>query len=296
MKKYYLGVDIGATKISAGLIKGEKIIKKIKVATEVKKGTNQILENIKQAIKEVYSPKVKGIGIGIAGQINPEAGLVVSSPNLPKDFKNVNLRDIIQQDFKKPIRVENDANCFALGEAIYGAGKGYKNVIGLTLGTGIGGGIIIDQKIYHGQNSLAGEIGHTTIIQGGLTCSCGQKGHLEAYASGNAMVKLYQQITGQEKDTFFIAKQARAKEKAALKVFKTMNQALAIGLANTINIFNPDIIVLGGSLVKLKLLTNPAIELARKKVVFPALDTTKIVTSKLKDEASLLGTVALFKK
>ncbi|MFA6255232.1 MAG: ROK family protein [Patescibacteria group bacterium] len=293
---YYIGVDIGATKIAAGLILGDKIIKRAQQKTDAKKSKAQVLSNIVSAITEVYLPKVKGIGVGIAGAIDPQNGIVISSPNFNKSFKNVALENYLEKKFHKPVRLENDTHCFTLGETIYGQAKKYKQVIGLTLGTGVGGGIVLDKKIYHGKNGLAGELGHMTIKAGGLTCSCGQKGHLEIYASGTAMVKLYEQLTGQKKDAFFVEKKFLKKDKNAIKVWQTMSEALATGLANIINIFNPEIIILGGGLSRVNSLVNPAIELARKKVVYPKLNQTKIVISRLKSDAALLGAAALFKK
>jgi len=296
MNNYYIGVDVGATKIAAGLILNGKIIKRALVPTQAKKGKTQTVKNIAKAIKAVYTPKVKGIGIGIAGQINSQKGLVVSSPNFPKNFKNVPLAKFIQATFKKPVLIDNDANCFTLGEAVYGAGKRYKNLVGLTLGTGVGGGIVINKKIYAGKDGLTAEIGHTTIVKDGLKCSCGQTGHLETYTCGPAITNFYKKLSGQKKNPFAVKALAKKGEKNALKVFKIMAEYLAIGLANIINTFNPEIIILGGGLSRVDILTKPAIELAKKKVVYPALKTTKIVTSKLKEDAAMLGASALFKQ
>ncbi|MFA6215313.1 MAG: ROK family protein [Patescibacteria group bacterium] len=292
---YYIGVDIGATKIAAALISEGKIVKKTIQPTEAKKSPAIILANIKNAIREIYSPAARGIGIGIAGAISQQNGLVISSPNFSKNFKNIPLQKIIEQAFKKPVLINNDARCFTLGEAVHGAGKNYRFIVGLTLGTGIGGGIIIDKKIYSGSLGLAGELGHINIIQAGRKCSCGQKGHLEAYASGRAMIKLYKELTGRTKDTFIIEKLALQKDKKALAVFKIMSRALATGLATIINGLNPDIIILGGGISKVPLLIKAAVKLAKKQVVYPELAQTKIVTSRLKENAALLGAVALFK-
>jgi len=292
---YYIGLDVGASKIAAGLILGKNIVKKTKLETQVEKGKKQILDNIVSAIEAIFIPKVKGIGIGIAGQVNQQKGILVSSPNFGKSFKNIELKKILEKTFKKPVKLENDANCFTLGEAIFGQAKNCDNVIGLTLGTGVGGGIVINKKIYHGRDGLAGELGHMTIKDNGLVCSCGQKGHLEAYASGTAMIKLYQKLTGQKKSAFFVEEQFKKRDKNATKVFQIMNQCLAIGLANIINIFNPEIIILGGGLAKIKPLIQPASKMAKQKVVYPQLNKTKIVVSKLKSDAALLGAAALLK-
>jgi predicted NBD/HSP70 family sugar kinase len=294
--KYIIGLDVGATKISAGLVYENKIPKLIKILTESEKGKEAVIKNILKAISVFVNPKVKAISVGIAGQVDSKNGVLVSSPNMSKTVKKIPLKKIIEKEFRKKTFIENDVNCFTLGEATYGAGKKYKNVIGLTLGTGIGGGIVLDKEIYHGKQGLAGEFGHMTIIENGYVCSCGKKGHLEVYASGRAMENLYYQFTGKKKDALAIEKLALRREKNAVRVVEIMSNALGIGLANIINILNPDIIIIGGGLAKAKLIWLPAILKAKREVVYPVLKTTKIVKSKLGDKASILGAALITEK
>jgi len=133
-KGYLIGVDVGATKIGAALIKNNKIERRIKILTESQAGRKKVLKNIEIAIKEVWRKDVRAIGIAFAGEINQQKGIVVSSPNFPKTFKNVRVAKMIAKKFKKKVYLENDANCFTLAESMLGAGKGYKYVVGLTLG------------------------------------------------------------------------------------------------------------------------------------------------------------------
>ncbi len=291
---YHIGLDIGGTKIAAGLILNKKIIKKARVNTNAKAKKTQIINNIFNAIDLVFDSKATGIGIGIAGQIDQKNGILISSPNFSNNFKNVKIEKIINQKFKKPVKIENDANCFALGEAICGAGKGYNPIAGLTLGTGVGGGIIINKKIYHGKFGFAGEIGHMIIEKNGFVCSCGKNGHLEAYTSGTAMTKIYQKITGQNKNSLFVEEKFKQGEKNAVKTFKIMSEALACGISNIINILDPEIIVLGGGLSKVKSLIMPAIKLAKEQSISKKPNKTKIAISILKDDAAVLGAALLF--
>ena len=296
MINLYIGVDIGATKIDTALVSDYKIIKKIRVETKAKSNKTKILNNIITTIKAVYTPQAKGIGVGIAGKVNQQKGIFVSGTNFDKNFKNVNLNKILSSIFKRPVMIDNDANCFTLGEAIAGVAKKYHHVIGLTLGTGVGGGIVINKKIYHGKEGSAGELGHMIIKEDGLVCGCGQLGHLESYASGLAMSRLHKKLTGHPRHPLQIEAEAKAGNKKAQEIFKIMSQALAVGLANIIHIFNPDVIVIGGSLAKVETLVQPAIKLVKPKLIYPVLAKTKIITTKPGSETALLGPTFLFKK
>ena len=292
----YLGVDVGGTKIHAGLVSQTKVIKQIRVATGVNQGRPAVINNIKKTISELNSSQVKGIGVSIAGSISADRGSVLFSPNLPKNFKNVPLGKILKKTFKKEIRIENDANCFTLGEAIFGAGKKYDNVVGLTLGTGVGSGWVMNSKIYSGAQHLATELGHTTIVDHGIECNCGQKGHLEIYASGSGMIKLYKLVAGKKADAYEIEKKAKRKDRQATQVFHIMQEALAVGLANIINGLNPGIVVLGGGLIRVPLFWRPAIALARKKLIYQPSKRIPIVKGKLGENAAVLGATLLFKQ
>lgn len=287
--KYIIGVDIGATKIAAGLVCGNAIPKTIKIPTEAHRGTEQIISNILRAVSVFDNPKIHALGLAVAGEIDSRAGIVVSSPNMPKNFKNIPLAKILEKKFKKEVSLENDGNCFALAESVYGAGKNKNFVVGLTLGTGIGSGFAIRQKIYSGAQGRATEFGHMTIAENGYICSCGKRGHLEAYASGTGMMRIYEELKGEKKDTFYIEEMAKKNEPAARRTLKIMSDALGVGIANLINGLNPDIVVVGGGMIRVRALWKPSVAKARREVVYESLASTKIAQSRLKDLANIYG-------
>lgn len=287
--KYIIGVDIGATKISAGLVYGHTVAKVITIPTESHLNTSRIVQNIIKAVAVFDNPKIHSIGLAAAGAIDSKKGVVLSSSNMPPSFKNVPLAKIIKKKFRKPVFLENDAQCFTLAESLYGAGKNKKIVVGLTLGTGIGGGLVIEKIIYRGDSGLAGEFGHMTVAENGYRCSCSKLGHLEAYASGKGMVRLYNTLSGKTLDTYTIEILAKKGEKHALRLFHIMSHALGIGLANIVNTLNPSIIVLGGGLVNVPLLWRPALRIARKEILFAPSKKTKIVPSQLREKANIIG-------
>lgn len=295
-----IGIDLGATKIATGLVdeKG-KVLKKVKIATEAEKGVEKVSENVVFSIKQVATEKIDRIGLAVAGQIDIKKGIIIYSPNLK--WKKVALVKLVSQkirqdlgweDFK--ISIDNDANCFALAEAIYGAAKGKKYVVGLTLGTGIGSGLVIDGKIYHGQ-AFATEMGHMVVKAGGRLCSCGRKGHLEAYASGGAIERRYKELTGRKKIATDIEIEAlQNKDSEAFQIYREAGKYLGVGLANIVNMLDPEIIVLGGGLARSDLLIDLAKEELKKEIFFRD-KATEIVRSKLGDEAGIVGAACIVK-
>lgn len=162
---YTICLDIGATKIAAALIDEKaKIHGFLKIHTQAKKSNKIILNNVFFIINKLKNNnKIKSINLSIAGQIDIKKGMIIKSPNFQKNFKNIKIKKILANKFRLPVYLDNDANCFALGEAVYGLGKKHDTVVGMTLGSGVGGGIVINKKIYHGKNNLAGEFGHMMI-------------------------------------------------------------------------------------------------------------------------------------
>lgn len=298
MKKNRLiiGLDVGGTKVSSGLVNHQgRVIKFIKTKTEIAKGKNQVIKNIISAIASLFSSRVEAIGIGICGQVDFEKGIVRSGANLPKDWIKVDLKKIITKRFNRPAPIDNDAKCITLAEAVYGPGKKYSYVVSLTLGTGIGSGFVINKEIYRGRDNAA-EFSHSFIASQSPLCACGQRGDFESLTSGSAMAKLYQELTGQKKDTFQIEKEALRGKKAAKKVIKLMADHLGTGLANIINILNPEIIVIGGGLARVKILFGPALLAMKKKIHFSSLKQTKVVISNLGDHAGVLGAALITNK
>lgn len=291
MSKFIIGVDVGATKIQVGLLDQKyRILKSGKFPTETKKGKVTVVNNIINAIACFFTPSVKAIGLGIIGQVDWKKGISVAADKLPRNWRHVPLAKIIQENFKVPVFIDNDAKVFTLYEAALGQGKNYNYVVGLTLGTGIGGGLAINKNIYHGKDNAVTEFGHTVIdASSSVRCACGQIGHFEALVSGTAMQYWYQKFTGTKKNNDEIEKLAIDGHKMAQKVIKTMSYYLTIGLANIINNLNPDIMVIGGGLSRLKNLVYPAINSVNKFLIFPGHKNTKIVRSQKEDMALLIG-------
>ncbi|TSC95714.1 MAG: glucokinase [Parcubacteria group bacterium Athens1014_10] len=296
MPKNIISFDVGATKTRVGLLTEDyKIIKKETFATPKK--AKEILSLIYQEIENFRSfGEIKKIGLGIAGQIDLKKRLVNFGPNFSQELKNIPLEKILEKKFKKPTAIDNDAHCFSLGEALAGHGKKYNFILGVTLGTGIGGGIIIDKKILRGKDNIAGEIGHQIIEINGRQCGCGKKGCWEAYASGMAMIKSYHKITGKNKNALEIQKDFLNNKKESKEAVEQTANYLAIGLSNLINILNPEVIILGGGLSNFKEFIELAKKEVKKIVLTPDLQKTPILISKLGDDAGLIGAALLNEK
>lgn len=293
-----VAIDAGGTKISSALVSPKgKILKKNKIPTEAGKGKEVVMANLVKSIESVIQKDTKAIGIGMAGLIDAKKGMFWVGPNFPKDFKNVPLAATLKKRFKKPVSLDNDVHCFTLAEAKFGAAKRKSLVVGVTLGTGIGGGIVIDGKLFRGRDNAAGEIGHTTLALGSKAlCGCGKFGHFEAYASGSAMSRLYKDITGKTVEPLTVEELAKKGDVEAKKVFDTMSTGLADGLANIVHLLNPDMIVVGGGLAHVDILWKPAITKLSESIIFPELRNTPVVRSVLGGDANLLGAALITQK
>jgi len=286
-----IGIDLGGTKIRAALATDKgKIITDVNIPTEAQKGKAAVIGNLKKAIHNLIHgnrEKLCCIGVGVPGPILYEKGIVIEPPNLP-GWKRVNLKKILEKEFKVPVFIDNDANCAALAEARFGAGRKARHFIYMTISTGIGGGIIIDKKLYRGAIGAAGEFGHMIIDSRGYTCGCGNVGCLEALSSGTAIKKR----SGM--DAIAVELAARQGDKKAIRVIEQTAHYLAIGIANLVNIFNPELVILGGGVSKMRelLLTPIRKEFKRYALTLPA-KSVKITRAKLGTEAGVLGAAAL---
>lgn len=256
-----IGVDIGGTSIKGAAItdKGEILdrfsLKMDRPASpEISFGA--MCDEINEFLKnKPYKNEIIGVGLGVPGILNRELGIVKSSPNMPK-WINFKISDFVQKNLNLPVKIVNDASSAALGEAKFGTGKNYKNIVMITLGTGVGGGIIIDGKLYDGLGGTGAQLGHSVIRLNGRQCSCGRKGCLEAYASATALIK--QVYIKKEKypdselnkveniDAKCVFDLARANDKLAKKLVKEYVTYLSEGLLNICNEFRPDLILLSG--------------------------------------------------
>ncbi|MDD5110456.1 MAG: ROK family protein [Patescibacteria group bacterium] len=286
---YRIGVDVGATKIAAGIVAGGRLVKSAKVATP-KTNRRDVIATIAKLIRVFDHPKVTAVGVGIAGAVDAGRGIVYASPNLPKDFRDVKLAAALHRELNRPVAIENDAKCFTFAEATAGVGRQGKTVVGFTIGSGLGFGAVVEGKILHGRNGIAGEFGHTTVVEHGLRCSCGQAGHLESYASGGGMCRFYHQLTGRTVDTFELERLYQEGEIAARRTLTFCTEILALGIANAIAAFNPDIVILGGGMIRVPVFWRPAIAQVKKLVPYPAqLKDTPVVKTKLGDSAGIIG-------
>lgn len=298
--KYFIGIDLGGTNLRIALISEEgKVIKKIKVPS-----VERVVESLLDSIAKIINNDVKGIGIGVAGLIDHEKGIVLKSPNLPA-MEGVNLADTLEERFKVPVFIENDANVAALGEKWLGAGKELKNFVQLTLGTGIGGGVIYNGRLLN----ISAEIGHMVIVASGTPCSCGNNGCLETYASAKAI--LSKAIYSLERGTDSILRNLYAGNfyrltsediyKSALEgdglsrdVLREAGKYLGIGITNIINIFSPQAIVLSGGLIGAwNIYVQEAIKEASKRSFKILFEKTRIIPSILKDDAGVIGAACL---
>ena len=291
-----IGIDIVGTEIKAGIIteKG-KILKQINIETESNQGKKKLIQNLERIIEKLDSKEIKGIGIGFAGDVDSVAGKIIQSPNI-SCMNKVNLVKELKKKFKKKILLQNDATLMTFAEAILGAGKKFNFVVGLTAGTGIGSGIILNKKIYSGKSNLT-EIGHTTINFNGPKCSCGNYGCLELYVGIKPLMRLTEMKLEVFKSKLSemwpltpkkVDEAARKKDKIAISILKEQGRYLGIGLTNIVNFFNSDAIVLGGGLSNSDILINEA-KKEMKLRAFKRVSNTKILKAKFKNHAGMIG-------
>ncbi len=305
MGQAVIGVDLGGTNLRSALLSPEgDLLDKHSEATYAfegwKKVIRRLIENIKRQQDSAGKKglRIAAVGVGAPGIIQSDTGVVVKSPNFP-DWNNLPLKNELELALGLPVTVENDANAAALGEQWRGAGKGIGSMILLTLGTGVGGGIVLNNQIWQGADGMAGELGHMTIIPDGRQCGCGNTGCLEMYASARGIVQSYRErnekasSAGGEITSEYVYEAAGRGDPDALAVMQGMGRMLGIGIANLINIFNPEMIVLGGRVKDAWQLFIDATrgEIKKRSFEVPAA-RTKIVPSQLGDDAGIVGAAA----
>jgi glucokinase len=258
-----------------------------------------ILENIAGAINEMkqYAQQnnytLKSVGLGTPGCVDVQKGFLKgSTPNF-KYWRAVPITDVLQSYVDVPVFVDNDANVMALGESKFGAGIGSDNVICLTIGTGIGGGIIIDGKIYRGQYYAGGELGHMSIVHDGRKCNCGNRGCLEQYASASAIIRYYKDYSGCRENDLnvkVIFERFHAGDESAKKAINEAIYYLGRGLANFINIFNPSVIILGGGVAEAgDIYIDKVEEITFQYAMKRPAENVRILGAKLGNKAGFLG-------
>ena len=274
-EQFVVGVDLGGTNIVVGAmpVDGSREIGMRSMPTQPELGAEAVVNRIASMIEDVIldlrsqtgaeRSDILGVGIGSPGPLDRERGVVILTPNL--GWRDYPLRKEVVDRVNLPATLDNDANCATLGEWWIGAARGGKNVIGMTIGTGIGGGLILDGRLYHGASDVAGEIGHTSIDSTGRRCKCGNYGCLEAYCSGPAIAERAREaIEGEETTTMLamadgdpsritahiVYEAAKQGDLVAREVVRETARFLGAGLSNLVNIFNPDIVVLAGGVTQ----------------------------------------------
>jgi len=286
----FIGVDVGGSGIKYGLVARDgKVVRLDTMSSSGKKEPEEIIDNIKKAISDSMSDDVRGIGIGLPGLIDYEKQTFVGGPNI--SLADVPMAEIMKNEFSLPVVIENDGNLGALGEQWQGAAKGARNILYLVLGTGFGGGIILDGKIFHGTAHGAGELGHLIISGDEDSCSSGHKGCLEGYVSATALRKFAKEAYGMEVGSASkVYELAKSGDQQALDLFNHMAKRFARGIASLIHIFGPDKIVIGGGFAESwDLLIEPAIAELPNHTFAPMVEKVDIVPGVLGKEAGVLG-------
>ena len=321
-EQFIVGIDLGGTNIAAGAMPtdGTREIAMRMAPTHGEEGSDAVAERIVRMIEDVIAQTraetgaersdFVGVGIGSPGPLDRVRGIVIESPNL--GWRNFPLRDVVAKGVNLPCALDNDANCATLGEWWCGAAKGGRNVVGMTIGTGIGGGLILGGQLFHGVSDVAGEIGHTTIDLNGRHCKCGNYGCLEAYASGPAIATRAREVLVREETASLLPslvggklesitaetvyKAAQQGDAVASEIVRDTARYLGAGIANLLNILNVDVVVVAGGVTQAgDALFVPLRAEVRRRAFRPAVDAARIVPGELPGTAGVVGAVATFK-
>lgn len=310
--KYSIGVDLGGTNIKTGIVSNTgTIISKISLKTEAEKGPSHIIKQVITGIHSIlenHNHKIKGIGIGFPGTVSVKTGLVESPPNLP-GWGRIDLRKKIEKEFKTKVYLENDANAAAIGELIFGSGKKYDSFVMVTLGTGVGGGIVINRKIFHGETGAAGELGHVIINMNGNACNCGSKGCVEAYAGMNYLKDYVRKELSENKESKLwtlinhdlkevspknIQVASEAGDEFATIIIYDLGNKIGTALVSVSNLLDITTFIIGGGIAGFGApLFNSIKETVTQKVITPKKKRIKIIPAKLKNDAGIKGASAL---
>ncbi|HSJ75612.1 MAG TPA: ROK family protein [Gemmatimonadales bacterium] len=316
--RFVLGIDIGGTNLVVGSVAedGSALLALDSEPTHAEAGQTDVLDRlitlaqrtIERTRQEVRGADIIGVGVGAPGPLDTKRGIVLLTPNL--GWVNLPLRQIIHERLGLPAALDNDANCAVLGEWWMGAARGTRNAIGITIGTGIGGGIIVDGKLYHGASDCAGEIGHTTIDTEGRRCKCGTYGCLEAYASGpniamravdelkaGAVSRLADYVGGDLKQVTAqtVYQAAHDGDQLALEVVNDTAKFLGVGIANLLNVFNPEVVVVcGGVTLAGDRLFDPLRREVARRAFKPAVSVCRIIPCELSGTAGVYGAAKVY--
>ncbi len=309
---YYVGIDVGGTGVKAGVVdESGRIIAKATIKTAVEKGADAVMEDMAevagQAVEKagLTMEEIEAIGIGIPGVLDPATGIVPFCTNL--GWHQVPVIERMHELTGRPIYVDNDATVAALAESVAGVSAGVKNSVFLTLGTGVGGGIVIDGKVYSGTHGVASELGHHITHMGGEKCTCGNRGCWERYASATALIRMGKEAAAAHPESALakftdltakdVVDSAKAGDETALAVFDQYTEELALGMVNIINFLDPEIIAIGGGVSAAgEFLLEPIRQKLKKYVFYKDLPYSEIKLATMGNDAGIVGAAMLGRK
>ena len=310
MTRLVIGIDLGGTETKIGIVEESgRIIDKSIIPTKVFEGRVAVVTRISEAIKELLmnsglsQDSIEGVGVGSPGSIDHDSGMVLFSPNLP-DWTGFELASMLRTLTGIRTFVENDANSFILGEWAFGRFKGCEHMIGVTLGTGVGGGVITHGKLMTGKNGYGGELGHVIVQPGGPLCGCGSHGCLESLASATAVVNMAREYSKRfSKSLMYQSTQLTAKavfdsaregDLAAAMIVERVTDALAVAIGNYVHVFNPEHIIIGGGMSRAGDLLIDGIRRKLPRYVMPSFnDTFHVSLSELVENAGITGAASI---
>ena len=285
-----IGVDLGGTKIASGVVTQEGAIERRAVRPTPVDSTAAVLAALEESVSDVLDDSIAALGFGLPSTIDQRTGRAVFSANIP--LADIDLRTHMAERFGLPVGIDNDANAAAIAEWVLGAGRGSRHMVMLTLGTGIGGGLILDGRPYRGAVGSGAELGHMVIVHDGPRCqgACTGHGHLETLASGRAASLAAHEAFGADVDARALVGLAQAGDVRAREILEFIGRRLGSGIATLVNIFNPELVVLGGGFAAAgNLLVDPAREVVALNALSPARELVRIVPAQLGGEAGLVG-------
>ncbi|SMB99628.1 glucokinase [Thermanaeromonas toyohensis ToBE] len=292
-----IGIDVGGSKIRGALVSRDGSLQRvIEISTEADKGGLHVVRRVLSIIKELLEQSVLGIGIGTAGQVGFD-GSILGATNTFPGWTGIPLKKIVESETYLPVKVVNDVHAMALGELYFGEAKGVQHFLCLALGTGVGGAIVINRKLFRGSTGAAGEIGHLIIHPNGRSCPCGRKGCLEAYVSATALTKRYEEKTGIKMKASEILKNSLLGKELEAEIIKDFLEDLANALASLVSIFDPQKIILGGGIAKELLpYLKKLMDMVKYQLNPTRQPTFRLSISQLGGDAMILGAASLFLK
>ena len=285
-----IGVDLGGTKILAGIVDRAGAVGRRRETPTPTTSQAELLAALEAAVAELLEDDIGAVGLGIPSTIDQRSGRAVSSVNIP--LADLDVRAWMRDRFDLPVGIDNDANAATLAEWAHGAGRGTRHMVMLTLGTGVGGGLILDGKPYRGAVGAGAELGHMVIDLDGPPCqgSCTGRGHLESLASGRAATIAAQEVFGPAVDAHRLVRLAQEGDAAAVELLATFGHRLGVAIGSLVNIFNPELVVIGGGFAAAgDFLLGPAREAIQREALLPGRDLVRVVRAELGTAAGLVG-------